>query len=229
MAAWVVPLIIAGVQAATALGTAAAANAGTKNGPRIRGLEDAQAKGRLTAQGQAEADIGIEEEKAALGEDKMRNSAVLGMMGATSGRDIAAQRAADQTATQRQVNAAADRARKAFAGEAQELEDRKAISRQRTLGMINLAVGQAGNIASSLGAYKGATDKGKNEQPIDYKAALKDAPDDASRARLQKAHEAYKAGEITRTEYQAWMQEYRRKATADADTAAVKAVESAIQ
>lgn len=186
MAPIVVAAIIAGAQIAGTVAANAATNAQTKNTPKIKELRGARMQGQLTKEGEAEAMAGRAQELQGIAAADQSTNAALGQLGATSGRDIAAVAGAKQAANRDASTRFTDRWADAFKAEGQELEDRKAIRRDRTNKMISTAMNQAGAAVASAGSYKGATDKGPKGGP-DWKAIEKQSGKDTSE-RLQKAY-----------------------------------------
>lgn len=184
------PIIAAGilgaVQGGVALGSQIAANAQTGNSAKIRALKSAQGRGQLTPEGEAEAMAGRAQELQGIAAADASTTAALGQMGATSGRDIAAAGMAKQAATRDASQRFTDRWAQTFAGQSQELEDRKAIRRDRTNKAVSTGLEMAGQGAQSAGSFMGLTQKGPAGEP-DWKALAKVAGKDVS-ARLQAAY-----------------------------------------
>lgn len=187
MAPFVVPLIIAGVQVAGALSAQAAANASTKNAPRIKTLEGTQAAGQLTREGEAEAMAGRGQELQGIEAANRSTEAALGQLGATSGRDLQVAAQEKQRAVGQAAQRFTDRWAQAFANEGQELEDRRAIRRDRTNKAVTTALTLGGQAAASAGNYAGNTEKGPKGGP-DWKAIEKQVGKDQA-AQLQTAYE----------------------------------------
>lgn len=167
------PLTLSALLGLTQAGVSAVANAAankaTGNAERIRLLKEAQKAGQLTPEGQALAMAGRGAELEMAGQVKRDTEAALAMTGATSGRDLAAVSSAAQKRVGDINERAAERWQQAFLGEGQELEDRKAIRRDRTMQAVGQTMRGVSDAAASYGAYKGYTQKGPKGPP-DYGA-----------------------------------------------------------
>lgn len=179
--------ILGGAQLATYLGSTIASNAQTGNTGRIRRLKGSQAAGELSPEGQIMADAGRGQELQALAEANRSTEAALGQMGATSGRDIAVVAQEKQRAAREAGDRYVDRWRQTFAGEGQELEDRKAIRRDRTNKAVTGALEIATGAVAPTGALAGLTQKGPSGGP-DWKAVETSAGADVTAA-LRTAYE----------------------------------------
>lgn len=156
----IAPLLVAGLLtaagAAVGAGGAAAANKQTGNKARIKELEQLQATQRLTAGDEALVNQVRQANRRAADEAAMQAANMAANAGATSGRDMAALASANTEAQQ----AAADKASAAWAQmygqEGQELEDRKAIRRDRTMEVVNYFSKGLTDLGSAVGGYAGA-------------------------------------------------------------------------
>ena len=195
MAPVVAALIAAGVAAGVSAGGSAAAGAGSGNTRAIKRLKLAQATGRLTAADQAAADIGSEQEAQATRDVMAQQSAALAQQGATSARDVALIGQVQQKAEADLQTRAADRIRAAYAGEAQELSDRKALRTQNRREAVGSALKAGAAAAYTAGTKQGFTAKGKNPQPVDYGVISKKYGDAVGQA-VKGSVDDYYAGNV---------------------------------
>lgn len=183
----IIAAIIAAGAAATAggvgAGGASAANKATGLKDRIKNLEEAQAAGRLTREGEMIATTGQEQAKIAQEEALRKIAAQQGAVGVTSGADMAAM----DTARVRAERDAASQAAQAFAGqfaaEGQSLFDLKELKRARDMEIVNFISQGISGGAQAFGAGAGYTAQGK---PADLDVSGTDKE-------TQEAYEAYKA------------------------------------
>lgn len=155
------PAVIGAVSGAATAGANIAANAGTGNTARIREIQKAMAGGDVITP-TAKRDIDASMEIARRGsqqvsEDAARRAAVTGATSGEAARELQSMQA-DAT------SALYDRAAKAFtdarASEEQELEDRKALRRQRTVDTITSAANAAAAAGGATAQMQGVTYKG---------------------------------------------------------------------
>lgn len=158
------PLIIAGILAgASALvgaGGAVAANKGTKNGQAIKELQGAQATGRLTSGDQMTLNAQQAQLQRRADEAAAQEANILAQHGATSGRDAQAIMGARQTEQGDIADKATQAAASLFGGEKSELEARRAVRRDRGMEITNFFTKGLDSLASAVGGYSGASDKG---------------------------------------------------------------------
>ena len=167
----IAPLVIAGILAGaaalTGAGTAVAANAGTGNRARIKELAAAQGAQRLTTGNQM---LLTEAERAGqrAGDQAALDAAnMAAAQGATSGRDMQVLADARQRAAKQQADAASAAFAQLYQGEGQELEDRKAIRRDRTMEVGNFFAKGLSDVAGAVGGFAGASGIGKTAE-ADY-------------------------------------------------------------
>lgn len=184
-------LVAAGVAAGTAAANAAA-NAPDSQVPRIRELKRARARGLLTASGQADVEQGYDQARRMQTGAQEATAKQLAAMGGTSGADIKALREASDKGTSDLYSQLGQRVQEERQAEAQELEDRRALKRQRLVGTLTGSA-KAGISAGSMAGQAAAYQQGKPKQA--------EAPDFAALAKID-PDLAAAAEELTRT--QAW-------------------------
>lgn len=176
------PLIIAGLVAGgVAAGTAAAnaaANAPDSQVGRIRELKRARARGLLTASGQADVEQGYDQARRMQTGAEEQTAKQLAAMGGTSGADVKALREASDKGTADLYNQLGQRVQQERTAEAQELEDRRALKRQRLVGTLTGAA-KAGISAGSMAGQAAAYQQGKSKPAAapDFSAIAKSHPE----------------------------------------------------
>lgn len=154
---WLLPLALGAAGGLVSAAGNIYGNAQDPLNPRIRDLKAAQARGQLTAQGQALANQGYAQAGRALTENTEEMGRRLAAMGGSSGADIAALHAGSQKATADLYSALGQNVAKEMNAESQELTDLKALRRQRAVGAAQAALGAAAagaQAGAAINAYK---------------------------------------------------------------------------
>ena len=201
MAWWVVPLIAAGVAAAGTAATSAASNAATGNQRRIKALRTARATDEfVTDEGRAMAEAGLQQQRKGITALADQQRKIMAMQGATSGADVRAVQDATNAALADLGERTSDQLRAARATEAQELEDRLALRRQRTTKTIQSSIGAGAAAFGAASEIQGMSSKQtKGEEAPDFSAVGDAAPN--FEAAYANAKKAFEAGEIDEAEY----------------------------
>ena len=198
---WLVPAIAAGVAAAGTAASSAASNAATGNQRRIKELQRARSTDEfVTDEGRAMAEAGLQQQRKGITALAEQQRQLMAMQGATSGADIRAAQEATNAALADLGERAADQMRAARAAESQELEDRKALRRQRTMKTIQSSVG-AGVSAFMGGAeVQGmASKQTKGTEAPDFSGAGELAGEYEAKWTAEKAK--LDAGQITQAQF----------------------------
>lgn len=156
---WIVPAVAAGVAAAGTAGTSIAANKATGNKARIKEIKRAKAQGELTAEGEAMAEAGLQQQRRGITALADQQRQIMAMQGATSGQDIRAAQEATNTALADLGERTARQMREVQASESQELEDRSALRRQRTMKTIQSTIGAGASAFGAASSVQGMTSK----------------------------------------------------------------------
>lgn len=192
----VLPAVIGTAAGAATAGANVAANAGTGNTSRIREIQKAMAGGDvITPTAKRDIDAGMEIARRGsqqVSEDAARRAAVTGATSGEAARELQSMQA-DAT------SALYDRAVKAFmdarASEEQELEDRKALRRQRTVDTITGAASTAAMAGGAVAQMQGVTYKGGPEQKEpDWTAIEKQGVDRDTVGQLQDLYQRLMKG-----------------------------------
>lgn len=193
---WMLPAVVGTVTGLATAGANIVANAQTGNTQRIRDLKRAQASGDvITADARRNIDQATEIARRGaqqVSEDAARRAA---MSGATSGVDAMAIQEGQRRVTQDLFDKTADAFQAARVGEEQELEDRKALRRQRTVDTINSALKSGTQAAGAVSQMQGLTYQGKKyDKEPDWTALTKSGVDPTTVDLLQKVWKHYDGG-----------------------------------
>lgn len=160
MAWFVVPLIAAAVAAGGTAAASAGANAATGNQRRIKELKRARGSDEfVTDEGRAMAEAGLQQQRRGITALADQQRQIMAMQGATSGQDIRAAQEATNTALADLGERTSDQLRAARASESQELEDRLALRRQRTMKTIQSTIGAGASAFGAASSVQGMTSK----------------------------------------------------------------------
>lgn len=173
---WMIAPAVAGaVNAGITAGANIAANAGSGNTERIRDLKRAKASGDvITAEGKQMVDTGTEQARRAAAQVSSDVAKRAAATGATSGADAKMLADVQMDATQQAYDRAAALFNEARATEDQELEDRTALRRQRTVDAVNSTAKAFGQGAEAVSQMQGLTyNKPKYDKSPDFSAAVK--------------------------------------------------------